>query len=88
MGKCLSVEALLANSNTRPVVGGISFVPVEGGKGKVGKMFEVVCQVEEIPVNPDGAFQRRPRIVVTDEFGHLGTEHQIWAQQRRGCPRK
>lgn len=84
--KPLSVETLLSAPNTRPVVGGITFVPVEGKGGK--KLFQVNCDVREESVFVSGAEPRKPRIVCSDEFGHLGTEHQLWAQQRRGSPRK
>ncbi len=82
--KFLSAETL--NTNTRIEMGPVTFVPVEGGRGK--RMFEVQCDVREIPVEETVAFPRKPKIVITDEFGHLGTEHRTWAHQRRGGFRK
>lgn len=74
--KPLSAEALLS-ANTRPVMGPVSFLeqtPV-GGKGKNGKMFEVICDVGEAPVLPTGKLPGKPRIIC-DEFGHLTTNRQ------------
>ena len=78
--KLASVETLKVN--TKIEMGPVNFVPVEGGRGK--RMFEVQCDVKEVPVDSVGAFPRKPRVIVTDAFGHLGTEHQLWAQER-GC---
>lgn len=82
--KPLSLETL--GASTRIEIGAVNFVPVEGGKGR--RLFEVQCDIKEVPVGPVGLPPRKPRTIKTDEFGHLGTEHQLWAQQRRGGPRK
>lgn len=80
--KSLTAETL----NTRVEMGPVTFVPVEGRRGN--RMFEVQCDVREISVEQIGALPKKPKVVTTDEFGHLGTERQLWAQQRRGGPRK
>lgn len=77
MGKLLSAEALLANPNTKPVMGSVEFLELTppGGKGKKGKMFQVVCEIKEEPVPVTGAMPRKPQ-TITDEFGHLKTNRQ------------
>lgn len=75
MCKLLSAEALLANPNTKPVMGEVSFVPVKGGKGKIGKMYEVICPVEEVPIALAGSLPRKPKIIC-DEFGRLAINRQ------------
>lgn len=79
MCRLLSVEAVL-EGNTRPVVGPVSFLELTppGGKGKNGKMFEVICDVGEAPVPPTGKLPEKPKIIC-DRFGHLATD-----RQRRG----
>src|SRR3990167_6863250 len=79
--KTAPVEALLS-ANTRPVVGPISFIPDKEGKGK--GMYRVNCSVQEEPVPCTGARPRQPRVLAGDSFGHLVTEHQLWAQSRKG----
>ena len=76
MCRLLSEEAIL-DGNTKPVVGPVSFMELAppGGKGKKGKMFEVVCDVGEVPVPPTGKLPEKPKIIC-DGFGHLTTDHQ------------
>lgn len=85
MAKPLSVETLLANPNTRPVMGSVEFLELtpSGGKGKHGKMFEVICDVREEQSLLIGVKPRKHQAVSGDNFGHLISDQHIRLTQRQ-----